>query len=184
MTAAGAAPLDATARAAALGIARAAVRHHLGTGAPPALPSDGPLAAPRGAFVTLTKGGELRGCVGTFTASGSLASTVARMAVSAATEDPRFEPVRAEELDDLDFHVSVLEPRRPMRDPADLEIGRDGVVVQLGWQRGALLPRVAVEHGWDRETFLARTCLKAGLPPNAWREPGAVVELFAAEEIG
>ncbi len=184
MTSAGGAPLDDAARAALLGIARAAVRHYLGASAAPALPADGPLAEPRGAFVTLTKAGELRGCVGTFTPKGSLAATVARMAVSAATEDPRFEPVRLDEVDDLDLHVSVLAPRRPMRDPAELELGRDGVVVQLGWHRGALLPRVAVEQGWDRETFLARTCLKAGLPPDAWREPGAVVELFSAEEFG
>jgi len=171
-------------RAALLGIAQAAVRERVAGGPPPALPESGPLAATRGAFVTLTVKGELRGCVGTFTPAGSLAATVARMAASAAAEDPRFEPVAADELDDLDVHVSALEPRRAMRDLADLELGRDGVVVQLGWHRGALLPRVAVEEGWTRETFLERTCLKAGLPPNAWRDPAATVELFAAEEFG
>lgn len=176
--------LGAVERAALLGIARAAVRERLGMGAQPALPEEGLLAEPRGAFVTVYVRGELRGCIGTFTPAGSLASTVARMAASAAGEDPRFEPVRADEVDDLDVHVSALDPRRPMRDPAELEVGRDGVVVQLGWRRGTLLPRVAVEHGWDRVTFLERTCLKAGLPPDAWQDPEAVVELFSAEEVG
>ncbi len=171
-------------RAALLGIARAAVLEKLGLGPRPTLPSDGPLAEPRGAFVTLSVRGELRGCIGTFTPSGSLAQTVARMAANAASEDPRFEPVHAEEVDDLDVHVSALDPRRPMRDAAELEVGRDGVVIQLGWHRGTLLPRVAVEHGWDRVTFLERTCLKAGLPPPAWQDPEAVVELFSAEDIG
>jgi AmmeMemoRadiSam system protein A len=170
-------------RAALLGVARGAVRARLGLSAGPELPGDGPLSEPAGAFVTLRVNGELRGCIGTFTPQGSLASTVARMAAAAATEDPRFPPLGAEELDDLDVHVSVLEPRRRMQDPSEIAIGRDGIAVQLGWQRGALLPQVAVEEGWDARTFLARTCLKAGLPPDAWRDPQATVELFAAEEI-
>jgi uncharacterized protein len=170
--------------AALLGIARAAIREKLGVGRAPALPAAGPLAEPRGAFVTLTRRGELRGCVGTFTPTGSLAETVRRMAVAAASDDPRFPPVTADEVDDLDVHVSVLEPRRRMRDVSELQVGRDGVLVQLGWHRGALLPRVAVEEGWDPETFLGRTCLKAGLPPDAWHDPAALVELFSAEEVG
>ncbi len=176
--------LSAVERAALLGIARASVRQRLGLGPMPALPADGPLAEPRGAFVTLSIRGQLRGCIGTFTPAGSLANTVARMAANAACEDPRFAPVRADEFDDLDVHVSALDPRRPMRDPAELKVGRDGVVIQLGWHRGTLLPRVAVDHGWDNLTFLERTCLKAGLPPHAWQEPEAVVELFSAEEMG
>ena len=176
--------LAASDRAALLGIAKAAVRARVAGGAAPPTAATGALAEARGAFVTLTVRGELRGCVGSFTPEGSLAATVARVAARAAAEDPRFEPLRAEELDDLDIHVSALEPRRAMRDPADLELGRDGVIVQLGWHRGALLPRVAVEEGWTRETFLERTCLKAGLPPNAWQDPAATVELFAAEEFG
>jgi uncharacterized protein (TIGR00296 family) len=71
-----------------------------------------------------------------------------------------------------------------MRDVAELAIGRDGIVVQLGWHRGTLLPQVAVEEGWDVITFLERTCLKAGLPPGAWRDPLAKVELFEVEEVG
>jgi AmmeMemoRadiSam system protein A len=171
-------------RAALLAVARGAVRMRLGLGAGPELAAHGPLAEPAGAFVTLRVNGELRGCIGTFTPHGSLASTVARMAAAAAVEDPRFSPLQPGELDDLDVHVSVVEPRRPMRDPSEIAIGRDGIAVQLGWHRGALLPQVAVEEGWDARTFLARTCLKAGLPPDAWRDPQATVELFAAKEIG
>ena len=171
-------------RSALLGIAHAAVRHHLGAGRAPELPDEGTLAERRGAFVTLTVGGELRGCVGTFAPAESLARTVARMAVSAAAQDPRFAPLRGEELDALEVHVAALDPRRRMRDASELEIGRDGVLVQLGWHRGTLLPRVAVEEGWDRDTFLERTCLKAGLPPSAWRDPEAVVELFSTEDMG
>jgi uncharacterized protein len=178
------APLSAVERAALLGVARAALRHHLGRAPAPELPAAGALGERRGAFVTLTVEGELRGCVGTFSPPGTLAETVARMAVSAASEDPRFPPLGPDELDAVEVHVSALGPRRRMRDPAELEVGRDGVLVQLGPCRGTLLPRVAVEQGWDREAFLARTCLKAGLPPGAWREPEAVVELFTADEMG
>jgi len=180
----GMAPLSAIDRAALLGVARAAVRARVGLGAEPTLPVTGPLAEPGGAFVTLRVNGELRGCMGTFTPHGSLLATVARMAAAAASEDPRFPPVRPDEVDDLDLHVSVLGPRRPMRDPSELTVGRDGVVIELGWHRGALLPQVAVEEGWAAKTFLERTCLKAGLPPSAWRDPGAKVELFAAEDVG
>ena len=171
-------------RAALLGIAQAAVRHRVGAGPPPVLAERGDLGERRGAFVTLRVRGELRGCVGTFAPSGSLAETVARMAASAATEDPRFAPLDAGELDELDVHVSALGPRRRMRDASELVLGRDGVVIQRGWHRGALLPRVAVEEGWDAHTFLQRTCLKAGLPPDAWQDVSAQVDLFSAEEFG
>ncbi len=118
-----------------------------------------------------------------FGASASFA-VVARVAVSAAAEDPRFPPLAAEELDELDVHISVLGDRRRMREASELRVGRDGVLVHLGRYRGTLLPQVAVEQGWDARTFLERTCLKAGLPPQAWREPSAVVELFEAEQVG
>jgi len=176
--------LSATERAALLGVARAALRHHLGLGRAPELPERGALAEARGAFVTLRVGGQLSGCVGTFTPDGPLVRTVARMAVAAATQDPRFEPLRAEELDEASLHVSALGPTRPMRHPSEIAVGRDGILVKRGWHRGTLLPVVASENGWDAATFLRRTCLKAGLPPDAWAAPDAAVELFAAEEFG
>lgn len=176
--------LSAADRAALLGIARGAVRHHLGLGPTPALPESGPLAAPRGAFVTLRVEGALRGCIGSFEPKGTLAGTVARMAVSAASEDPRFPPVAADEADDLGYRVSALWPSRPMGNPATILVGSHGLLVKKGWHRGTLLPVVAVERGWDAMTFLRHACLKAGLSPDAWRDPGAEVEIFEAEEFG
>lgn len=177
-------PLGTPEKAALLGIARGAVLAHLGLAPAPALPASGPLAEPRGAFVTLHVGGDLRGCLGTFRPEGSLAETVARMAIAAATKDPRFKPVRPGEIAALEVGVSALEPPRRLEDRRAVRVGTDGLVVTRGLQRGTLLPRVAVEHGWDAEAFLRHTCLKAGLPPDAWEDPGAVVEAFEAEEFG
>ena len=177
-------PLSPAERAALLGVARGAVLAHLGAVPPPPLPDTGALAEPRGAFVTLHVAGDLRGCIGTFRPQGSLAATVARMAVAAASEDPRFRPVAAADVAELQVSVSALEPPRRLADPRQVEVGRHGLVVKKGWHRGALLPKVAVEHGWDAEGFLRHTCLKAGLPPTAWREPDCEVEAFEAEEFG
>jgi AmmeMemoRadiSam system protein A len=172
-------------RAALLGVARGAVLAHLGVAPKPAIPETGALGEERGAFVSLYVEGELRGCIGTFRPLGSLAATVARMAVAAASEDPRFPSVRAEEVKDLSVSVSALAPPHRLADPRrEVEVGRHGLVVKKGWNRGALLPRVATEHGWDADTFLKQTCLKAGLPPSAWKDPDCEVEGFEAEEFG
>jgi AmmeMemoRadiSam system protein A len=171
-------------RGALLGIARAAIRARLGLGPAPALPTTGALAERRGAFVTLRREGELRGCIGRFDPEGSLARTVADVAASAAFEDPRFPPVDRAEVDDLDVHVSALGPRVPLPDPATLRVGVHGLVVRQGWHRGVLLPVVAVERGWDAPTFLKHACLKAGLPADAWRDPATTLETFEAEEFG
>jgi AmmeMemoRadiSam system protein A len=138
-----------------------------------------------GAFVTLKREGRLRGCIGTLACHRPLAEEVARVAVSAAREDPRFEPLRVSELDDLDVEVSILGPLETI-DPFDehaFEIGSHGLVVEQGRRRGLLLPQVATEWGWDREMFLSQTCVKAGLPPDAWRK-GAKVFRFAGEVFG
>jgi len=105
--------------------------------------------------------------------------------VSAAQEDPRFQPVRAAELDGLDVEVSVLGPleRIDPNDPATIVIGTHGLVVEQGARRGLLLPQVAIEWRWGREQFLAQTCIKAGLPADAWRR-GATVYRFAADVFG
>ncbi len=176
--------LSATERAALLGIARGAILAHLGVAPGPPLPASGALGEPRGAFVTLYVEGELRGCIGTFRPQGSLASTVARMAVAAASDDPRFAPLGAGEVAGLGVAISVLGPTRPIADPRTVEIGRQGLLVSRGFHRGTLLPKVAVEHGWGAEEFLKHTCLKAGLPPRAWEEPDVTVEVFDAEEFG
>jgi uncharacterized protein len=177
-------PLSPTDRAALLGIARGAVLAHLGLAPAPALPEAGPLAEERGAFVTLHVGRELRGCIGTFRPRGSLAATVARMAVAAASDDPRFRAVAPEDVAELRVAVSALAPPRPIADPRSVEIGRQGLVARRGLHRGTLLPKVAVENGWGVEEFLKHTCLKAGLPPRAWEEPDVAIEAFEAEEFG
>jgi AmmeMemoRadiSam system protein A len=164
-----------------IAVAREAVRGAV-IGAPPPVPAPMDLPPASGAFVTLKKHGELRGCIGTLECRRSLAEEVARVAVSAAREDPRFAPVGPSELDDLDLEVSVLGPLEQI-DPADPEaivLGRHGLVVEQGSRRGLLLPQVATEWNMDRETFLAHTCAKAHLPADAWRK-GATVYRFGAE---
>lgn len=148
----------------------------------PVLESEHPEAAP-GAFVSLhrRRDGELRGCIGCFEGRGRLDETVARMAVEAALRDPRFEPVRANELAGLTLEISVLSPMMDVADPAAVEVGRHGVVVSRGGRRGVLLPQVATDHGLTREEFLEHTCLKAGLDSNAWRKPGTRIQTFTAE---
>lgn len=138
------------------------------------------LGEERGAFVTLTIGGQLRGCIGNIRGVAPLDSTIERMAVAAATEDPRFPPVQAAELDRIAIEISVLTPFKRISDPEEIEVGRDGLYIEKGMNRGLLLPQVATEYGWDRYTFLDQTCRKAGLPDGAWRE-GADIYIFSAQ---
>lgn len=181
---AGTAELTPEQRRVLLRVARESVAARLG-GRPPSLPvAVGALAGKRGAFVTLHRGdGELRGCVGLMRSDDSLLGTVARMAVAAAVEDGRFDPVTAAELRELRVEVSVLGTLEPIR-PEDVEVGRHGLLVSQGGRRGVLLPQVPVEHGWDRETFLAHACHKAGLPEDAWSKPGVELLGFTAEVFG
>jgi AmmeMemoRadiSam system protein A len=153
-------------------------------GDPP--PPGVPLREPQrhaGAFVTLHAAGDLRGCIGYPGSEKPLDAVIAECAIASATDDPRFPPVRASELPRLSVEISVLTPIEPVRDVGEIEVGRDGLVVEQGFRRGLLLPQVASEHGWDRETFLAHTCIKAGLRPDAWRG-GARVFRFRAEVFG
>ena len=144
-------------------------------------PSDH-LGERRGAFTTLHVDGHLRGCVGYVFPAYSLYRTIAETAQAAAFRDARFPPVTAEEAPRLRIEISVLSPLAPIS-PDEIEIGRHGLVVTYGSRRGLLLPQVPAEHGWDREAFLEQACLKAGLPPDAWRH-GALIEAFTAEVFG
>lgn len=137
------------------------------------------LGQPRGAFTTLHIEGRLRGCVGYVVANYSVWRTVAETAVAAAFYDTRFYPVTSEEAPRLKVEISVLSPPFPIR-PEQVEIGRHGLIIGMDGHRGLLLPQVPLEHGWDRATFLAQTCMKAGLPPDAWQH-GALIEAFTAE---
>jgi len=138
----------------------------------------------RGAFVTLKKEGALRGCIGYIQAVKPLHETVEEMAEAAAFRDPRFSPVRKNELRQMSVEISVLTPLREIRDVAEIEVGRHGIYVVRGGSSGLLLPQVAVEYGWDRETFLSQTCHKAGLPTSAWRDKQTRILIFSAEIFG
>lgn len=151
----------------------------------PDLPTDDEaLRRVQGAFVTLHKDGHLRGCIGYIEGVKPLVETVAEMAVSAATGDPRFDPVTCDEMPRIELEISVLSPLQPVSDPSQVEVGRHGLVVSQGMRRGLLLPQVPVEWGWSHDEFLAHTCQKAGLPPDAWRDPQTTLEVFEAEVFG
>jgi len=160
--------------------ARRAVSDALaGRSAVPAEP-EGVLGLRAGVFVSIHSHGELRGCIGHLDGDQPLAAVVARSAVAAATEDPRFAPVTSAELNACEIEISVLGPIEAVEDVDDIVVGRHGLIVEQSWHRGLLLPQVAREQRWDRDTFLARTCAKAGLPGDAWKR-GAKILRFEAE---
>ena len=172
--------LSAEARADLLRLARSALTEYVGKRA---VVEDrtgrAELAAPRGAFVTLTRRGALRGCIGFIEPVAPLGRAVIQAAIYAATEDPRFPPVAASELKDLRVEISVLTPLREIGNAREVKVGTHGLVVERDGQRGLLLPQVPVENGWDRQTFLEEGSLKAGLPRDAWRR-GARLFVFEA----
>jgi MEMO1 family protein len=141
----------------------------------------GKLGEKWGAFVTLNKKGQLRGCIGNIIGTRPLITTVAEMTEAAALHDPRFNPVQPGELKDITFEISVLTPIRTVNDVKEIVIGRDGIIITRGYNRGLLLPQVATDYGWDLPTFLEQTCHKAGLPANAWKEKGTTIEAFSAD---
>lgn len=136
-----------------------------------------------GAFVTLHKLGELRGCVGYIEAYKPLYQTIIEMAQSASTRDSRFDPVTPDELGDIDIELSVLSPLEKLTDFSKIIIGRHGLVVRQGYYSGLLLPQVAVEWKMDAQTFLEQTCQKAGLPSDAYKR-GAEVYYYSAQVFG
>lgn len=142
------------------------------------------LSMPCGAFVSLHKRGALRGCIGTFVGRRPLVNTVQEMALSASLNDPRFPPLSEDELKDIDIEISVLSPLREIKDVSEIEVGRHGIYITRGYLSGVLLPQVATEYGWDRDTFLEHTCLKAGLPPDAWKQEDTKIEIFDAQVFG
>ena len=177
--------MDATQRTLLLQRARAAIARAIGAQLPdpvpqPAVPGG---EARTGAFVTLRVGGELRGCIGYPEPSLPLVEVVERCAVSAATGDPRFPPVTPSEWDRVDLEISVLGPIEPVHDIAEVQPGRDGLIVEFGARRGLLLPQVATEWKWDAFEFASQTCVKAGLPRDAWQK-GAKLFRFQADVFG
>jgi AmmeMemoRadiSam system protein A len=170
-----------------LGLARATLEAHLEERPLPPLPAAPGAALKRGAFVTLTERGALRGCIGHIAADRDLGAVVREMAIAAARDDPRFAPVSREELPSLALEISVLtEPTRlaaPV-DAARVVVGRDGLMVRRERLVALLLPQVAREYHWGPEAFLAAACRKAGLRPDAWREPVTEVFTFQADVFG
>jgi len=135
-------------------------------------------------FVTLTDGGELRGCMGTLDPEQPVAEAVAAAAMTASLDDPRFYPVEADELGDLDVHISILGAPVELAAPTDFVPGVDGIIVERGLRFGLLLPEVATGHGWDGERMLAAVCQKAGLRSDAWREPATRCLVFRTVRFG
>lgn len=161
-----------------LGLARAALEARV-RGLECSAPDATGLDAVAGAFVSIHHRGALRGCLGRIEGDWPLHRVVTHLAAVVADSDPRFEPVRADELVDIDIEISVLTPERPIASIDEIEVGVHGLIVEHGPRRGLLLPQVAPEHGWDTRTFVEHTCRKAGLPPDAWRN-GARLFVFEA----
>ncbi len=139
------------------------------------------LKQPYGVFVTITKHGNLRGCIGHIIADQPLYISCKEMAEAAALHDPRFNPVSEKELPELEIEISVLTPLEKVSDFKDIVIGRDGLLIRRGYQSGLLLPQVAVDYGWNIEEFLEQTCIKAGLPEDAYKLEGTEIYKFSAQ---
>jgi len=137
-----------------------------------------------GIFVTLNNSMGLRGCVGFALPDKKLSNALADASIAAATEDPRFPPVKIEELDQITFQVTVLTPPEkihvsdPIEYVSNIKVGRDGLIVKHGSQSGLLLPQVPVEYGWNEEDFLSHACEKAGLPRECWKEKETIIQKF------
>lgn len=141
------------------------------------------LKAPAGAFVTLKRHGDLRGCIGSIEPREPLYRAVLENGDNAARHDPRFRPVQASELKDLDVEVSVLTPPRPIAGWEEFRVGEQGIILSKGGRRAVFLPEVAVEQGWTREETLTHLARKAGLPADAWRD-GASLAVFTSTKFG
>lgn len=150
----------------------------------PSLEFCDPLNEDRAVFVTLYNAGQLRGCVGSIIASEPLLDAVVTAAVNASQNDFRFPSITPREVADLSISISVLSPFHRLFDHSEIEVGRHGLMIERGLQRGLLLPQVASDKGWGAEEFLAHTCSKAGLPRDSWKHADSDVYLFTAEVFG
>lgn len=134
----------------------------------------------RGAFVTLKVNDQLRGCIGYPLPRKSLWETISDVAISAATQDFRFESITLEELPDTKIEISVLSLPKPIKDVKKIEVGKHGIIISKGPCKGLLLPQVPLEWNWDLEAYLSHGCLKAGLDENEWKK-GVNIEIFSAQ---
>jgi AmmeMemoRadiSam system protein A len=136
-----------------------------------------------GVFVTLRIGENLRGCIGYIEPLFPLAHATQEVAMKAAMEDPRFMPVTSPELNRITIEISVLSPLEELIETEAIEIGKHGLVIDAGYRRGLLLPQVAIEYNWDRKQFLKQISLKAGLPPDAWKQKEVRLFTFTVEKF-
>jgi hypothetical protein len=175
------APLTDAERTELLQVARDSIRAVLqGEAAPTDRASTPALNQPAAVFVSLHQSGQLRGCIGSMTADRPLCEAVARMALSAAFDDPRFPPLSESELSATSIEISRLSPLAPAG-PEQVCPGRHGVYLASGAHHAVFLPQVADQRRWDRDTLLTELCLKALLPAEAWKQPGTTLMLFEAE---
>jgi AmmeMemoRadiSam system protein A len=167
-----------------IALARDAILAHVTRRTPAVAPLAGAAAEPGAVFVSLHHAGALRGCIGHLEADRPLGEIVARCAVSAASEDPRFPAVTADEVDGLEIELSVLGVFERVASRDEVIVGVHGLLVEHGARRGLLLPQVAVRCRWHAATFIEQTCHKAGLPRDAWPGGGATLWKFEAEVFG
>ena len=175
-------PLSTESQQLLVKIARDAIKSHIGDKIPSKFQiTDTALLQKRGAFVTLRKDGQLRGCIGHIVSDKPLYEIIAEVAAAAATRDTRFKCVTLQEMPAISIEISVLTLLRCLHQAEEIEIGVDGLYIAHDGQHGLLLPQVAAEHGWDRTQFLQQTCRKSGIPPDAWQDPQAQIYLFSSE---
>ncbi len=147
--------------------------------------ADQRLASPEGAFVTIHKDGQLRGCIGHIVSDEPLLKTVRDMAIASATADPRFSPLNTDELKSFEVEISVLSRPWRIKNVSEIQMGVHGVILSRGKGHGIFLPQVATETGWSREKFLSELCSqKAGLPADCWQDPKTIIEIFTADVFG
>ena len=178
-----AAMLNKNQRKKLLEIARKSIETYLATGKKLELTETDPLLLKKmGAFVTLHKNSQLRGCIGNLISEGPLSLTVRDMAVESAVSDPRFSPVQLTELEKIEIEISALSPLERIDNPDKIQLGVHGVLIRRGFSSGVFLPQVATETGWSKEEFLSNLCAhKAGLSPDAWKDKSTEIYIFTAE---
>jgi len=168
-----------------LDIARMSIRRTLeGETLPDFDPCSPALEKECGAFVTIEKDSQLRGCIGTIESNQPLYRTVSEMAIAAAFRDPRFPPLKDDELDHVEIEISVLSPLEKITDPEGIVVGKHGLLVRKGISSGLLLPQVAVRHAWSKDVVLRQTCRKAGLAEDAWKDSDCELFVFSADIFG
>lgn len=163
-----------------LSYARQTIEAQLRGFAPPHAPAEFTGRRGGGAFVSLHLQGRLRGCIGMVESNLSLPATLARCALGASFEDRRFRPLEQDELERVAIEISLLSPLSPAT-PEVVQPGLHGLLIRNGYSSGLLLPQVAEKYQWPRERFLEETCVKAGLPPDAWKNPETRIFTFTAE---